>query len=64
MVQNLSENRLTITEVAETIGVVSRTIIRWESAGKIVKAKRDWRGWRVYSEDDLNEIKKFHESVY
>ncbi len=61
MAQN---NRMTITQVAEIIGVVPRTIIRWENSGKIKKAKRDWRGWRVYSEDDLKELRQFHDAVY
>jgi len=57
-------NLMTITELAEKIGVVTKTIVRWEKAGKIAKAKKDWRGWRVYSHDDLKEIRKFHESLY
>ena len=64
MVQKTNSNRMTITEVAEIIGVVPRTILRWEDAGKIKKAKRDWRGWRVFTEDDLDDIKRFHDSVY
>ena len=64
MAQKPKNNRMTITEVAEIIGVVPRTILRWEDAGKIKKAKRDWRGWRLFTEEDLKEIKKFHESVY
>ena len=57
-------NRLTITEVAEKLGVAPKTIMRWEKAGKINKAKRDWRGWRVYSPVELAEIKDFFEAVY
>ena len=55
---------MTITEVAELIGVVPRTILRWEEAGKINRAKRDWRGWRVYNEDDLEELRDFHDTIY
>lgn len=57
-------NRMTITQVAEVIGVVPRTIMRWENSGKIKKAKRDWKGWRVYSEGDLEELRQFHDTVY
>lgn len=56
--------RLTITDVAKTLGVTSRTIMRWEKSGKIKKSKRDWRGWRFYHQDDLDDIKKFFESAY
>lgn len=55
--------RMTITEVADIVGISPKTIVRWEKVGKIQKAKRDWRGWRVYSDEDLTEIKRFHETV-
>ena len=56
--------RLTITEVAQIIGVSAKTIARWEKYGKVKKPKRDWRGWRVYTEDDVTLIKEFHEAVF
>lgn len=58
------KNRLTITDVAKDLGVTTRTIMRWEKAGKIKKPKRDWRGWRIYFEDDLTQIKKFYDTFY
>ena len=56
--------RLSITEIAKELGVTPKTITRWEKAGKIKKAKRDWRGWRVYSSDELGEMKTLVEAVY
>lgn len=56
--------RLTITDVARALGVTPRTIMRWEKAGKIKKCKRDWRGWRFYVKEDVEDIKKFYESSY
>jgi len=56
--------RLTITEVAEKLGVSPKTVARWEKVGKIHKSKRDWRGWRVYDESDVEQIKEFHEAVF
>ena len=58
------EGRLSITELAERLGVSTKTITRWEKAGKIKRAKRDWRGWRVYSTNEVEEIKGFVETVY
>ena len=55
--------RLTITEAAEMVGVVSRTIMRWEATGKVKKAKRDWRGWRFYDSDNIEELKEFHNTT-
>jgi len=54
---------MTITEVAEIVGISPKTIVRWEKVGKVKKAKRDWRGWRIYSEEDLEGIKLFRETV-
>lgn len=56
--------RLTITEVAKYVGVTPRTIMRWEKSGKIRKSRRDWRGWRFYIKDDVEDIRKFYESSY
>jgi DNA-binding transcriptional MerR regulator len=41
------------------------TIKRWEKQGLIPKARKDSRGWRVYTEDELQAIlKKVRESNY
>jgi adenine-specific DNA-methyltransferase len=55
---------MTVTQLADALGVVPKTIIRWEKSGKIKKPKRDWRGWRVYTKADLEELKVFHDSIY
>ena len=56
--------RLTISDIAERVGVSPKTLIRWEKAGRIKKAKRDWKGWRVYLEEDLATIQRLVSSVY
>lgn len=56
--------RLTITEVAQIIGISSKTIMRWEKTGRIRKPKRDWRGWRVYDQQDVDIIRNFHEALF
>ena len=58
------DGRLSITEVAEQLGVSTKTITRWEKAGKVKRAKRDWSGWRVYSTQEVDEMKGFVETVY
>jgi DNA-binding transcriptional MerR regulator len=58
------KKRMTVTDVAEIIGISAKTIMRWEKMGKIRKPKRDWRGWRVYDEADLLQIRNFHEAVF
>lgn len=58
------KKRLTITEVAEIIGISAKTIMRWEKNGRIKKPKRDWRGWRVYDQQDVEVIRSFHDAVF
>ena len=58
------KEKMTITQIAQRLGVVPKTIIRWEKAGKIRKAKRDWRGWRVYSCRELKEMEGFLKALY
>ncbi|MFC1808115.1 polysaccharide biosynthesis/export family protein [Candidatus Omnitrophota bacterium] len=59
-----NNKRLTITDVAKSLGVTPRTIMRWEKAGKIKRSKRDWRGWRFYHNEDLDSMRQFLESAY
>jgi DNA-binding transcriptional MerR regulator len=54
---------MTITDVADRLGVTPKTIVRWEKSGKVSRAKRDWRGWRVYEKGDLKKLKEFKETV-
>ncbi len=57
------EKRMTITEVAEIVGISPKTIVRWEKVGKVKKAKRDWRGWRIYDQKDLEHIRQYRETI-
>lgn len=59
----MANGRLTITDVADRIGVTTKTIIRWEKSRKVNRAKRDWRGWRVYDKNDLKRLKDFKETI-
>ena len=59
----MSNGRMTITDVAGRLGVTTKTITRWEKSGKVGRAKRDWRGWRIYEKDDFKKLKEFKETV-
>lgn len=54
---------MTITDVAQRIGVTPKTIVRWEKSKKVSRPKRDWRGWRVYDKLDLKKLKQFKETI-
>ena len=55
------KRRMTITEIAQMVGISAKTIMRWEKMGKIKKPLRNWRSWRVYDENDLIQIRQLHE---
>jgi len=59
----LGYTRMTITDIAQRIGVTPKTIVRWEKASKVSPAKRDWRGWRVYDKSDLRRLKAFKDTI-
>ena len=61
MLTNQIDKHMTITEVAQIVGISTKTIVRWERMGKIRKPKRNWRHWRVYDESDLSQIRQLHE---
>lgn len=42
--------------LAKILGVSETTLSRWEANGKILKARRDHRGWRFYIESDFQKI--------
>ena len=41
----------------------TRTFRKWEAKGMVGKAKRGWRGWRVYNHDDVEELITFHDTI-
>jgi len=59
----VANGKMTITDVAEKLGVTTKTIMRWEKAKKVRKAKRDWRGWRIYDKDDFKLLKEFKNTI-
>lgn len=58
------DGRMTITQAALAVGVSPKTIRRWEESGKVPKAKKDWRGWRVYFPGDVEQLMFFHEALH
>jgi DNA-binding transcriptional MerR regulator len=64
MITDLTKRLLTITEVAQIVGISAKTIMRWEKLGKIKKPRRNWRSWRVYDENDLIQIRQLHEILF
>lgn len=57
------DNYYTVKKVAEIVGVSRDTILRWERIGLIKRAKRDFRNWRIYTQDDVDQILAMVNSV-
>lgn len=48
----------TRTEVCRLLGVAPKTLYLWERDGKVRVPKRDRRGWRRYTEADLETLRR------
>jgi len=49
---------MTVSKTARQLGCSERWLREAEKAGKIPKARRDLNGWRVYTEEDIEEIRR------
>ncbi|MFC1925336.1 MerR family transcriptional regulator [Chloroflexota bacterium] len=45
------------SELCRNIGISRSTLFRWLRQDMLEKSYRDRRGWRLFTEDDLNKIK-------
>lgn len=45
-------------EVAKAVGVSSGTLRLWERRGLIQRVRRDPRGWRTWSEGDVDACRR------
>lgn len=48
----------TTAEAALRLGVSRATLLRWFREDRVSEVGRDWRGWRVFFDDDLEQIKR------
>ena len=51
-------------QAAKQIGIAKNTLLRWISLGLIEEVDRDWRGWRVWSEEDIHRAKAFQKRYH
>jgi hypothetical protein len=45
-------------EICDRFDISRATLFRWESEGVLPGVGRDWRGWRIYNENNLKVIEK------
>jgi predicted site-specific integrase-resolvase len=46
-------------EAAKKAGISKATLLRWFKDGKIPEVARDVRGWRVFSNEDIANIRDY-----
>jgi len=51
-------------QAAERVGVCKNTLLRWIREGLIPDVGRDWRFWRVWSEQDIARAIAFKRSYH
>ena len=37
-------------KICSMFDVTKTTLFKWEKEGKLTKVKKDWRGWRVFTD--------------
>jgi len=50
------QKKYSLNYILKKIDRTKTTLIRWEDLGLIPRAKRDSRGWRYYSREELDQI--------
>jgi excisionase family DNA binding protein len=45
------------TEVCEKVGISRPTLFRWLKRGLLIKLHKDRRGWRLFTEEDLDKLR-------
>ena len=54
----MENKKYRLKDIGEKIDRDKTTLIRWEKVGLIPEAKRDSRGWRYYSREEVGDIVK------
>lgn len=52
----MTEKKYRLKDIEDKIDRDKTTLIRWEKEGLIPEAKRDSRGWRYYSNEEVSSI--------
>ena len=52
------------SQAAKHIGVSKNTLLRWLDEGLTGDVERDWRGWRIWQQEDIERIKAFREAYH
>lgn len=62
MVTRKTRKNYKTNDICSRFDISRATLFRWESEGLLPGVERDWRGWRVYNEDNLKDIERIMKS--
>ncbi|MEW5945524.1 MAG: helix-turn-helix domain-containing protein [bacterium] len=51
----------TTKEVADLIGVHKNTLLNWIRSGKVPEVEKDWKAYRVWTDEDIEKVREFKE---
>ncbi len=55
---NNVEEGIKANQVCHLFDISKATLFRWEREGVIARPARDWRNWRLYTPQNVDEIEK------
>lgn len=58
MVARKTPRKYKTKEICDRFDISRATLFRWESEGLLSGVGRDWRGWRIYTENNVAAIEK------
>jgi DNA-binding transcriptional MerR regulator len=58
MARQMKSKRYKTMDICKRFDISKATLFRWEKEGLISNVGRDWRNWRLYSEQNMKEIRK------
>jgi hypothetical protein len=62
MVTRKTSKNYKTNDICTKFDISRATLFRWESEGLLTGVERDWRGWRVYNDDNLKDIERIMKS--
>jgi hypothetical protein len=58
MVTRKNPRKYKTKEICDLYDISRATLFRWESEGLLLGVGRDWRGWRVYDDENVKTIER------
>lgn len=62
MVTRKNSKKYKTKDICDRFDISRATLFRWESEGLLSGVGRDWRGWRVYDDQNLRSIERIIKS--